>query len=825
MADPGHADFLLGHDAEAEEDWPSLGPSPVARHGVVELPRRRLRRWAVTTPIALVMILVSLAGCCLLTLVGPHRLWWRLLGLAELEAREGPGPGVGRDLGAGGASSDVLLGAAGRPLLDWGAARAKAVQVAAGLTRDETYSLVRGFWANTSSSGSDPIPGYYVGNTDPIRRLGIPALKMQDSHNGFRATDLHETGTTTQWPCALAMASTWDEELVGRAASAIGREFRGKGANVMLGPAVNVQRAARGGRNFEFLSGEDPHLGSRFADVFVRAVQGEGVMTVVKHFAFNEQETNRKFADSMVDTRTAWELYYPPFEAAVAAGAGAFMCAYNKVNGTYACENDQILRRDLKGAMGFRGFVVSDWMATHSTIAMERGLDMEMPRGYWFTNDRLAENASSVAVLEAAIRVLTAMYHLRLDEEPGCEPPCHAERTSNQRTPDHLDLAREVATQSIALLKNDGVLPLGLRRVKTLAVLGWAADEPDVENPWRGSPYAGGGSAHVVAPNVVTPLLGIRERAQAAGIKVIHYTGREHSKALTTAEAADVVVVVAAALTAEGWDRRSLSLNAMMDRLISSVAYIRPTVVLLQSSGAVLTPWRDEVSAIANLFNGGEQSGSAWAAVLFGDVSPVGKLSVTFPATETDTIEPTTGFRSEYIEGLFTSYRSNTLQAAFPFGHGLSYTAFEYAKPRVIVGRGCSGVVCISCIIRNVGGHPGAEVAQAYLGFPMSPVEEPRLVLRNFRKTRVLQPGESQVIYFSFRQRDLSVYRPGSGWMRPFGVQVHVGSSSADLRLLVPLDGAGLPSAAAGRTVAARGARLAVLLPVAVLTGLPALHA
>jgi len=655
--------------------------------------------------------------------------------------------------------------------------------VAAGLTRDETYTLVRGFWANTSASGSDPIPGYYVGNTDPIRRLGIPALKMQDSHNGFRATDPHEAGTTTQWPCVLALAATWDEGLVARVASAIGREFRGKGANVMLGPAVNVQRAARGGRNFEYLSGEDPYLGARLADVFVRSVQGEGVMTVVKHFAFNEQETNREKVDSAVDARTAWELYYPPFEAAVKAGAGAIMCAYNKVNGTYACENDAILRHDLKDTMGFQGFVVSDWLATHSTIAIERGLDMEMPRGYWFTNDKLGINASSVAVLEAAIRVLTAMYHLRLDEQPGCEPPCHAERKSNQRTQSHLELAREAATQSVTLLKNDGTLPLKARNVKTLAVIGWAANQTDVLNCWKGSPYAGGGSAHVVAPSVVTPLDGIRQRGEAAGIRVTDCTDGRLS-VQQTALNADVVVVVATALTMEGWDRNSVALNVMTDRLISSVAKLRPTVVLLQTAGAVLTPWRHEVAAVANLFHGGEQTGKAWASVLFGDVSPAGKLPITFPDTLADTIEPAVS-EAQYIEQLFTSYRSTELRAAFPFGHGLSYTRFEFRAFRRVIGPGCPDVVCIRYEVSNVGDHSGAEVAQAYLRFAEAPVKEPRLVLRNYQKTRVLQPGETHRGRFSFTERDLSVYRVGTGWVRPFGIEVHIGASSADIRHIV----------------------------------------
>jgi beta-glucosidase len=683
-----------------------------------------------------------------------------------------------------------MIGSTDRKLMPWDEAYKKAVQVASRLNQTETYSLIRGFWANTSSSGSDPIPGYYVGNTDPIRRLGIPALKMQDSHNGFRATDPGELGTTTQWPCVLAMASSWDLKLVARAASAIGREFRGKGANVMLGPAVNVQRTARGGRNFEYLSGEDPYLGARLAETFVRSVQGEGVMTVVKHFAFNEQETNREHVDSAVDQRTAWELYYPPFEAAIKAGAGAMMCAYNKVNGTYACENDAILRHDLKTMMGFQGFVVSDWMATHSTQSIERGLDMEMPRGHWFTNDRLGVNTSWVAVLEAAIRVLASMFHLRLDEQPGCEPPCHAERKSNQRTTKHLELARETARDAIILLKNDGILPISPRRVKTLAVIGWAANQTDVQNPWKGSPYAGGGSAHVVAPSVVTPLDGIKERGASKGITVTD-CNKGTLPPLQTALNADIVVVVATALTAEGWDRRSIFLNPKTNELISSVAKLRPTIVLLQTSGSILTPWREDVSAIANLFHGGEQTGTAWADILFGDASPVGKLPITFPATLSDTIEPSDGKEAAYIEELFTSYRSSQMKASFPFGHGLSYTEFKYSKPRLDYSETCKDVVCIKYEVTNVGDRPGAEVPQAYLRFMEVPVKEPQLVLRNFQKTRVLLPGEVHKGHFSFTERDLNIYRVGQGWFRPFDIEVHIGASSADIRHRIKVSGSG----------------------------------
>lgn len=782
-------------DFREKEEEAALMDKDATMHAIPSALTRRLPKWAVVALALLLSTAVCLPGQR--AVLCHRRHWLGAVGLSAFEDGAAVPSGDGAAGGADGvAVSDIdMIGREDSVLLPWKDAQSKALRVAAGLTRDETYSLVRGFWANTSSSGSDPIPGYYVGNTDPIRRLGIPALKMQDSHNGFRATDPHEAGTTTQWPCVLAMASSWDLALVGRAASAIGREFRGKGANVMLGPAVNVQRASRGGRNFEYLSGEDPYLGARLAEAFVRAVQGEGVMTVVKHFAFNEQETNREHVDSDVDTRTAWELYYPPFEAAIKAGTGAVMCAYNKVNGTYACENDDILRHDLKDVMGFQGFVVSDWMATHSTLAIEKGLDMEMPRGHWFTNERLGVNASSVAVLEAAIRVLTAMYHLRLDEQPGCEPPCHAERKSNQRTDKHLELAREVATEAVVLLKNDGVLPISPRRVKTLAVIGWAANQTDVLNPWKGSPYAGGGSAHVVAPNVVTPLDGIRARAKAAGVRVTDCSDGVLPP-LQTALDADVVIVVATALTAEGWDRRSILLNPKTDRLIRGVSKLRPTVVLMQASGAVLMPWHKEVSAIANLFHGGEQTGRAWGSILFGDVSPAGKLPITIPATLQDTIEPSNGEKAEYIEELFTSYRSTELKAAYAFGHGLSYTEFTFTKPRVVIGIGCADVVCIRYEVTNTGGHPGAEVPQAYIRFSESPAREPRLVLRNFQKTRVLQPGETHNGLFSFTERDLSVYRVGAGWVRPYGIEVHIGASSDDIRHVVVISGARQWSAA-----------------------------
>jgi len=653
------------------------------------------------------------------------------------------------------------------------------------LTQQETYDLVHGFLAppNKSDPEQKQQSGYYVGNTKPLKRLGIPALKMQDSHNGFRASDPGEAGTTTQWPCVLALASSWDKALVMEVAAAIGREFRGKGANVMLGPAVNVHRVGRGGRNFEFLSGEDPFLGAHLTRAFVLAVQGEGIMTVVKQFAFNEQETNRKFIDAGVSDETAWELYYPPFEAAIEAGAAAIMCSFNQVNGTPACGSRNLLMRDLKDKMGFSGFVMSDWQATHSTDAIASGLDVEMPTAHWFTQERLLQGSYQIAVVEAAIRVLTSIFRLQLEKDVSCEPPCIKERRSNVRTAAHLHLARKAATAGIVLLRNDGILPLESNSIKSLAIMGSAANAKDSSNAGSGSAYAGGGSSHVVSPNVVTPLSGIRERAGTAGVKVRHYLGNHVYTAQQLAAQVDVVVVVGATVTAEGWDRRNLSLDDETNALIDGVCNMKPTIVLLETSGAVLTPWRDRVSAIANLFHAGEQTGNAWALLLFGDAEPKGRLPITFPATELDTVIPSIKAGVRYSEGTFTSYRSPTFKAAYAFGHGLSYTHFSFGRPQLLVGMNCSAAVCVRTLITNVGSRPGTEMVQAYLHFTRPRLPHASLLLRGFCRTQMLQLGEKQNVTFAFNERDLSLYRVDTGgWERPVGIEVHIGASSADIR-------------------------------------------
>jgi beta-glucosidase len=575
---------------------------------------------------------------------------------------------------------------------------------------------------------------------------------------------------------------------VGHVAAAIGREFRGKGANVILGPGVNVHRSPYGGRNFEYLSGEDPYLGSRLAVAYIKAVQGQGVMAVAKHFAFNEQETERDSMNSEVGEHAAWALYYPPFQAAVDAGVGAIMCSYNKVNGTHACSNDRLLRGDLKGKMGFNGFVVSDWYATHHSTAVESGLDMEQPDPKHFNHKSFAD-ADPEAVSQAARRVLASIYRLRLDERPGCELPCKSERQTSQRTPKHLELAGIAAAAGVVLLKNDGILPLHAGSAANLAIIGAAANAQDTLNTWgAGSPYSGGGSGHVAAPTVSTPLNALRERANEAGIHTLNGGSNldlaNRSQVLPFLEEADVVIIVAATTSTEDSDRKTLSLDNGVDELIEEVSKQRPTIVLIEAPGAVLTPWRDKTPAIACMFLGGEETGSGWAKVLFGDVEPSGRLPIVLPAHDWDEIRPSGG-SVPYSEGLMTSYRSPRHQSAFPFGHGLSYTKFSFGKPTQ-TSDNCPGAACIYISIRNVGKRAGSEVVQAYLQFDPR-LQEPRMVLRGFQRTHLLQPGENEEVRIVFSRHDLSAYIVGQGWTLQEWAVAHIGASSGDIRQLIPV--------------------------------------
>eukprot|EP00928_Gymnodinium_smaydae_P063437 TRINITY_DN46_c1_g2_i1.p1 TRINITY_DN46_c1_g2~~TRINITY_DN46_c1_g2_i1.p1 ORF type:complete len:887 (-),score=95.81 TRINITY_DN46_c1_g2_i1:349-3009(-) len=657
-------------------------------------------------------------------------------------------------------------------LLDWDSAYERARETLKQMHTAEKHSLLRGSgWYHTY----DLNKWWYTGNTPAIPRLGVPSLNMQDASWGFRPTWKEMVGTVTCWPSGLALGATWNPEAVQQAAVALGKEFSGKGANMILGPSVEVHRVARNGRNFEYISGEDPYLGAKLTEAYVKGVQSQGVASVIKHWAFNHQETHRKSQSSNVDEKTAWELYYGPFQAGVDAGVTAAMCSYNRVNGQPACGNKQFLN-DLKEKMGFRGFIQSDWWASlGQSSGYSKGLDQVMP-GTGRVLDFGRENAQ--AMDEAVIRILAGIRHMNLRSE--CSPPnCESFLKKDVSNEDHVALARRLAAESIILLKNEGsVLPLANSSVKTIAVIGSAAAADAFDPDSRGDSayglavadyYSGGGSGHCATATrrrtAVKPLQGLKRRAKAAGIEVIESVTDSVSSAVSAAEKSDLAIVVAATTSEEGKDRADLHLDNGADALIDAVAKVaKKTVVLCQVPGAVVMPWRGSVAGILAMFLGGQETGSAWADVVFGDHAPSGRLPIMIPESEADTIAPSLGQVAEYSEGMATSYRNTQFKAAFAFGHGLTYTSFEYLPPVARTPQSDSdcatdALFCIQAPLRNTGKVPGQTVVQLYLKFP-SAAGHPAPLLKGFQRTGVVAPGALAIVTFSLSKRDLSYYKP-----------------------------------------------------------------
>jgi beta-glucosidase len=372
----------------------------------------------------------------------------------------------------------------------------RAAELIAAMTLEEKLVMLHG---SPNDSNGDVI---YVGWVPGNKRLGIPELRLNDGPQGYR-DDLNPW-TTTAWPSALTVSVSWDAELFQAWGAAMGKEFYGKGANVQLGPGVNLARVPRNGRNFEYISGEDPYLGYTLVQPLVKGIQSQKVVANAKHWVENNQETDRSAVSEIVDERTRHELYYQPFYGAVDAGVGSFMCSYNKVNGLWACENPETLNVDLKGHLGFKGWVMSDWWATHST-SINEGLDQEMPTAYFFTPENLqAMLANSTLVTdkidESLTRIFVPMFEIGLFDDVNSNPS-----TSDVTSDDHNELARRISADTHVLLKNDhAILPLPTAAANgkpyRIAVIGHHARSPII---------GGGGSGSVMAKHVITPYAGI----------------------------------------------------------------------------------------------------------------------------------------------------------------------------------------------------------------------------------------------------------------------------------------------------------------------------
>lgn len=637
--------------------------------------------------------------------------------------------------------------------------------------------MVHGLDSNTDASSSGPV---YAGETAAIPSLCIPALHLEDGPAGVGDG---MTGVT-QFPAPVALAASFDPAAAQGYGAAIGAEQRAKGANVELGPTVNIVRDPRWGRAFESL-GEDPYLTGQLAAAEIQGVQSHGVIDMVKHLGVYNEETLRDTAadDALVSERAMQEIYLPAFETAVEQGhAGAVMCSYNEVNGTPACQDPYLLAQVLDGQFGFSGFVASDWFAAKSSApSVAAGLDMQMPDSCYYgqaLSQDLADGAVTQGQLDEMVgRVLSSMFAEGLFDEAQTGSP-GAVATS----PADRELAASVAEEGTVLLKDSGgVLPLDAGRLRSIAVIGADAG--------AGAYSAGGGSATVDSSSVVTPYQGISRRA-GRSVAVSYDDGSNPSAAATSAKEAQVAVVFVDLPEAEDEDLATIGLPAGDDQLIEDVAAANPhTVVVLNTGSAVTMPWIDKVAGVVEAWYPGQEDGDAIAAVLFGDVDPSGKLPVTFPVdlsqvpAHTPLQWPGAGAIS-YSEGVLVGYRYYDAEGEtplFPFGYGLSYTTFGFSGPRFLAGP--SGQLSLQVSVRDTGERAGADVVQLYVGDPATSAEAPDQ-LKGFQRVE-LQPGQTSTVRFSLDARDLAYWDSAAGrWVvAPATYQVRVGDSSRHLPL------------------------------------------
>jgi beta-glucosidase len=615
-------------------------------------------------------------------------------------------------------------------------------------------------------------------------RLGIPGFHMIDGMRGVSIS----TGAATTFPVGSARGATFDPDLETEVGEAIGAEARAKGHNVLLAPTINLLRHPRWGRAQETY-GEDPvHIGVMGAG-FVRGVQ-QHVIANSKHFALNSIEDTRMRVNVTVDERTLREVYLPHFKRTVDAGVGSIMCAYNKVNGDYSCQNGHLLHDILKGDWRFDGFVESDWIfGTRSTVPSAfAGLDIEMPYDTFFGQRLLgAVNSGTVPVDvidEAVRRILRAKFRFGIfDGKPPLDPATVVESSA------HTALALAVERKAIILLKNDGAaLPLSRASTHSVAVVGALADTVNLGDH---------GSSDAKPSYTITPLTGIQNHA--APVQVVNLSrdtlSADDLAQIAAADAAVVVVGFTAADEGEGQiiagvgDRKMLDLSADQQQLILDVASHNPrTIVVLEGSSAIIVEgFVDHVAAILMAWYPGMEGGNAIAEVLFGDVNPSGKLDVTFPRSE-DQLPPFVNDQTQVEYGYYHGYRyvdKNNLDPRYAFGFGLSYTSFAFRNLRLDASTiAPSGQVHASVDVQNTGAIAGDEVVQLYVGYVGSRVDRPVRELKAFQRV-ALASGETKTVSLTFPATDLAFWdvTANAFVVEPIDYVLESGASSRDLPL------------------------------------------
>ncbi|CCY48561.1 MULTISPECIES: glycoside hydrolase family 3 C-terminal domain-containing protein [Bacteroides] len=678
-----------------------------------------------------------------------------------------------------------------------------------------------------------------------VARLGIPEFWMTDGPHGIRPEVLWDEWDQAGWtndscvafPALTCLAATWDTDMSMLYGKSIGEEARYRNKTVLLGPGVNIYRTPLNGRNFEYM-GEDPYLAGCMVVPYVQGVQQNGVAACVKHYALNNQEVNRHTTNVIVDDRALYEIYLPAFKAAVQEGkAWSIMGAYNLYKGQHACHNQYLLNDILKGEWGFDGVVVSDWGGVHDTDqAITNGLDMEF--GSWtdglsngasnaYDNYYLADpyleriqsgKAGTKELDDKVRRILRLAFRTTMDRNR----PYGA-----MRSPEHYDAARKIGEAGIVLLQNNGnLLPIDLAKTKKIAVIG--------ENAVK-MMTVGGGSSSLKVQREISPLDGIRNRVgnRAKVVYARGYVGDASgeyngvvsgqnlkddrspeeliAEAVRVAGEADYVIFIgglnkSAHQDCEDSDRTGLGLPYGQDRVITELVKVNQNLVVVNVSGnAVAMPWIKEVPAVLQAWFLGSEAGNAIAAVLMGDVNPSGKLPFTFPARLEDVPAHQLGeypgsekvgdiVNEKYNESIFVGYRwadkQKKAKPLFPFGHGLSYTTFEYGKPvadkKTMTA---DDTITFTVTVKNTGDREGQEVVQLYISDKKSSLPRPVKELKGFRKVK-LAPGEEQKVSFTVAKDALSFFDDAKHeWIaEPGKFEAVIAASAADIRGVVPFE-------------------------------------
>jgi beta-glucosidase-like glycosyl hydrolase len=623
----------------------------------------------------------------------------------------------------------------------------------------------------------------YIGQVPAVPDLCIPALNMQDGPNGVG----DGTGGVTAFPDGENAAATFDPTLIQQEGTAMGAEFAGKGVDVALGPTTNLVRDPRWGRTYETY-GEDPYLAGQITSAEVEGLQSQGVMSMVKHVAaYDQEQYPNGDNDETVSQQALEELYLAPFQTtAEQAAPAAMMCSYAVVNGDASCQNADMEQSGLDEQANYGGFITSDWGADYSSIpSMEAGMDVAMPFSDASTlQPALTAGTLSQATLNGAVdRILTQMFAFGMfDNTPTGSLSATVTSAAHQTTA--LDLSEEGSV----MLKNNGLLPLNPNGNESIAVIG--------TDGGAGVEIAGGGSGTVTSSNTIWPITGIQD-AVGPNVKVTYTPGDDNGttdipQAVAAAQAATDAIIYVSLPEGEETDLTTLDLSSADETMIADVAAANPnTIVVINSGGPVVMPWLNSVAGVFANWYGGQETGAAMAALIFGTVNPSGKLPVTFPVSlsqvpaQTEAQWPGTSTGIDFSEGVDIGYRwyqSAGITPLYPFGYGLSYTTFSFSNEKVGAFN-ADGNATVTATITNTGSKAGADVAQMYVGDPAASQDPPEQ-LKGFQRV-TLNPGASATVSFPLTIHDLASWSStGNQWEAQAGTySIKVGDSSASLPL------------------------------------------